>query len=503
MRKLIFTILIITLSININAQINAQITLNLSGVEKKTDTKVLLKDLSEYIDLQGNSTWDATVVKNGKPQKESFGYIRKINYSISNLSEFWKVQGVNYEVYEKLVKNGMQYGLRKELEDEALQYLEELEKKDLFFDDNYLENYLYTISYKLFPGKIQDGRPGIVNVKVVIDNTPNSYIFPNGTMIITTGLLTTINSEDELIAVMAHEVSHFVLDHTTININKANQRKKSAEFWAAFATTLAAASEVYLASKNDYYTPGALTYSTAILSTSIADAFIERLGLEYSREQEMEADKCAVELMRYLNINPLALSSVLTKIKTYCVLTGDYYALSGKGTHPAIQDRIYAIGKPTTMESKTYDKLISLVISMNAGIEFNKKHFDVCINLVNRNIAAGVAIEDDYIIKAMSNLCMYDNVEKNQESLSLIKKAKELNVVPPIYLYKQEALVNIRLKNFLDAKSSLQAYSQILNDQYKDLSNVRSSDTWSSMNIYLANELDWTKKMMFKIKDEK
>ncbi|MDP4276281.1 MAG: M48 family metallopeptidase [Bacteroidota bacterium] len=499
MRRLIFTILLISLSININAQI----TLNLTGVEKKSDTKVLVQELSEQLDANRNYVWEATVLKNGTPQKEELGYLKKINFSFSNLTEFWKVQGVKYEVYEKLVKNGMQYDLRKELEDEALQYLEELEKKNLFFNDSYLENYLYTITYKLFPGKIQDGRPGIVNLKVVIDNTPNSYIFPNGTMIITTGLLTTINSEDELIAVMAHEISHFVLDHTTININKANQRKKAAEFWAAFATTLATASEVYLASKNDYYTPGALTYSTAILSTSIADAFIERLGLEYSREQEMEADKCAVELMKYLNINPLALSSVLTKIKNYCVLTGDYYALSGKGTHPALQDRINAIGTPTIMESKTYDKLISLVISMNAGIEFNKKHFDVCINLINRNIAAGVAIEDDYILKAMSNLCMYDNVEKNQECLNLLKSAKEINVIPPIYLYKQEALVYIRLKNYLDAKNSLQTYLQMLTDQYKDLSDIKSSENWSSMNIYLTNELDWTKKMLFKIKDEK
>jgi len=499
MRRLIITLLIFALT---NGLI-AQITLNLSGVEKKSDVKVIVQELTERLDANSNYVWDATVVKNGIPQKEGFGYLKKINFSVSNLTEFWKVQGVNYEVYEKLVKNRMQYDLRKELEDEALQYLEELEKKNLFFNDSYLENYLYTITYKLFPGKIQDGRPGIVNVKVVIDNTPNSYIFPNGTMIITTGLLTTINSEDELVAVMAHEVSHFVLDHTTININKANQRKKTAEFWAGFATTLAAASEVYLASKNNYYTPGALTYSTAILSTSIADAFIKRLGLEYSREQEMDADKCAVELMKFLKINPLALSSVLLKIKNYCVLTGDYFALSGYGTHPALQDRISAIGTPPIMESTTYDKLISLVVSMNAGIEFNKKHFDVCINLINRNIAAGVAIEDDYILKAMSNLCMYDNDEKNQECLNLIKSAKEINVVPPIYLYKQEALVYIRLKNFLNAKSSLQTYSQILTDQYKDISNIRSSDTWSSMNNYLANELDWTKKMLFKIKDEK
>ena len=119
-------------------------------------------------------------------------------------------------------------------------------------------------------------------------------------MFISTGLLSTLKSEEELLGVIAHEISHFVLDHSMININKAIERRKKAEFWAAFATGVAAAAEGYSAASTGYYSGGTLTMSTAILAYSIASEVLDRLGLEYSREQESKADESAKELMKLI-----------------------------------------------------------------------------------------------------------------------------------------------------------------------------------------------------------
>jgi hypothetical protein len=328
------------------------------------------------------------------------------------------------------------------------------------------------------------------------DNLPNAFIFPNGSLIITTGLLSTINSEQELIGVLAHEISHFVLDHSTINLNKAIQRQKAAEFWAGFATVLAATSEIYTASQNQYYVPGALTYSTAILSYSIAAAFTERLGLKYSREQEMAADKCAIELMKYLKVDPTALASALSKIRDYCLINGNYYALTGDGTHPSLKQRIEAIGPPNQFNSIPYDKTISFVNSTNAIMEFNNKHFIACQKLVDRNIIAGIPTEDDFILKAMTNLCLYDNEEKNNESFDLINKAKKLNVAPTININKQEALVLIRLKRYPEAISALESYNEKLGLEYQRIEKYG----WISTMQYLEEETNWTAKMIYKVK---
>lgn len=489
------TILTLLSFIVFSMQLNAQFTLSLKGKDPKSGQTLELKEISTK-----EGFGQALILKGGELKSVGLNEIKKIDYEINNLKDFWQNQAVKNEVYENLLKYGFQYDLRRDWEEEALKYLNELEQNNLTFEDSYLENYLYSLTYKLYPGSINDGRPGILNVKLMIANAPNAFIFPNGTMILTTGLLSTINSEEELIAIMAHEVSHFVLDHSTININKAIQRQKNAEFWAAFVTGLAAATELYASSKNEHYFPGALTYSTAILSFNLASAFTERLGLKYSRDQEIAADKCAVELLKYLKIDPTALSSALAKIKDYCIVTGNYYALTGNGSHPNISERISLIGKPNSFTSSKYDKLISFVNTTNAINEFNNKHFNACQNLVNRNINAGVPTEDDYVLKAMTNLYLYDNLEKNLESLELINKAKNLNVAPMINIHKQEALVLIRLNKNTEALIALKTYSDKLDQALNDIESIKNENSWFLTKQYLEDEKTWTSKMIYKVK---
>ena len=321
----------------------------------------------------------------------------------------------------------------------------------------------------------------------------------NGTMFVTTGLLSTINSESELIAILAHEISHFVLDHNIVNINKAIQRQKRAEFWAALATTVAAIADGYIAANNEYYTPGALIMSTAILSYSIAESINERLGLKFSREQETDADKYAVELMKYIKTDPLALSSALEKIKKYCINTGNYLALSGEGTHPALDDRISKIGAPIKFEDKNYDVYVSLVNSSNAILEFNKHHFSDCYNLVSRNVNAKVGTEDDYLLMALVNINTYDTEEKNLESLEYIVKAKSLKVCPSINLSKVESIINLRLKKKNEALISLSKYRETLEKEASKLDKILNNNEWSATNNFLSTEMDWTLKMINKV----
>jgi Zn-dependent protease with chaperone function len=492
MKKNLFILLLIIICI----KSNAQFTLDLKRSNSSGENEIMLREITS-----DNGIPKAVFLVNGKERQEcNPDQLKKMKFEIRNLKDFWQNQAVFGGVYESLLSYGTQYDLRKELENDALGYLKELGQNKLFFNDSYLENYLYSIVYKIYPGSINDGRPGILNVKIMVDNNPNSFIFPNGTMVITTGLLSTINSEEELIAVMAHEISHFVLDHSIFNINKTIQRQKNAEFWAAFATGLAAAADIYTSSKNEYYVPGRLTYNIAILSNQIASSFSQRLGLKYSREQEYAADQCGVQLIKFLKIDSTALSSALSKIGVYCIKTGNFIAISGEGTHPSIQNRIRTMGKPNQFNSPSYDKMISFVISNNAIIEFNESHFNICNILIDRNIKAGVPCEDDLVLKAMTNLCLYDNIEKNNENLELIKRAKNLNVLPSINIFKQEALILIRLKKFSEALVSLQTYEDKLSEESIKIDKIRNESLWTSTMQYIDNEVNWTKKMKDKVK---
>ena len=50
-------------------------------------------------------------------------------------------------------------------------------------------------------------------------NDENVYMYSNGTMVIHTGLLSALHTEDELVAILSHEIAHFVLDHSVQNVN--------------------------------------------------------------------------------------------------------------------------------------------------------------------------------------------------------------------------------------------------------------------------------------------
>jgi beta-barrel assembly-enhancing protease len=325
-----------------------------------------------------------------------------------------------------------------------------------------------------------------LTIRVLINNEPNAFCLPNGSILITTGLLSVLRSEEELLAVLAHEVAHFELDHQILNINKANERQKRAEFWAGFATTLAAAADVYVSVKNDQYIPGTVTLATSALSSEIASYVIDRLGIKYSYKQEIEADDAAAQVMKYLDMNPKTLSSALLRIKNYCIQTRNFYALSGSGTHPTLDKRIARIGDvdPESFNNVKYERIISFVNSNNSIMEFDNGNINAAVELCDRNISAGVPTEMDYLIKAMAIRLLNDTPEKNQEALDLIDKAKTLNITPFSYLFKQEGITLLRLgKN----KEAVEAFNRYLNELLQE-----------NRTEYIDNEVLWTRKMIAK-----
>ncbi len=481
----------------------AQMTFDLQGkVNKKISS-----DLPEGAEVKllkiypaiGAEAAKAIIFANGNEEAISLRNVQNISFNPANMKEFWQDLALRQGVYENIAKEGLQYTLRNDLEEDALEFVDYVEGGYLGFNDSYLESYLHALIYRIYPLKLEDGRPGILNVRVIRDFTPNAFILPNGSLFISTGLLSTINSEQELIGVLAHEVAHFVLDHAVININEAIQRQKRAEFWAAFATAAAAAVDVYTSANGTNQAPGALTLGTAILSFSIAESIRERMGLKFSREQELEADEAAVELMKYIRVDPLALASALNKIETYSILSGNYLALTGTGTHPAIEARVKKIGDPPTFSSREYDKKISFVNTFNASAEFRKKHYYSVANLLQRNIDADLATEEDYVLLAMTKMSMYDSDIRNREALNLIRKAKELNIYPTLNMYKQEAIVLIRLAQFDKAKESLNKYLEILNAEKGNLNAIRNDRQFTNLNQFLAEEYEWTVKMINKV----
>lgn len=140
------------------------------------------------------------------------------------------------------------------------------------------------------------GRPKIeYKVKVIDDDDVNAFTLPNGNIYFYTGLLEILGSDDEIAAVMAHEIGHNAEMHAL-----RGSAKSSRASLIGMAAILAA-----LAGGGQGGTDVAL-FSQYLLTGIISG---------YSIDFEKEADASAVDTMIKSGYNPSALATVMQRFE--------------------------------------------------------------------------------------------------------------------------------------------------------------------------------------------
>ncbi len=414
------------------------------------------------------------------------------DFKIKTIQDLWDSKIITKVLYN-LRDKGIQNSLRAEMESDALEYINKLNNYNLVLNDPFLEYYLYSLVTKLVPDNIVDARPGNVNIVIVQDPSMNAGMFPNGTMVINTGLLARIHSEDELVAIMAHEIAHFLLDHSIINVNKAAYREARAEFWGAVLTGITAGVEAYVASNNSYYIPGGATIAVAKASGAIASAVNERLGMKYNHKQEFEADEVAVELLRLSGYNPNALASVFSRIVDVQrqERSSDYYFDSYD--HPSLKKRIKKIGIPTLMPiDPKFEKYVSFAVTSAARMKFEDRRFKQALAMFTQNVVNGVATSDDYLLRANCLLALYNSPDKNKEVMEMVAKAKEIDP-NNINVYKTEILGNLRMENKGLVVVQLREYIDVLTEMI-------TQSKWKEVVSFAQSEKTWANNMLSKLR---
>lgn len=382
------------------------------------------------------------------------------------------------------------YELRSDIEADANEYIGRLSRYNLVFEDPYLESYLYSVVSKILPNKRADGFPYDINIVIVKDPSINAAVFPNGTMIVNTGLLAATHTEDELVAVLAHEIGHFVSNHTLVNIRKMEKAKSRAEFWAGLGTVLAAATEVAAASTGYYYSDGSFTANSAILSYSIASSILKRIGMDYSKEQEEEADHLAVDVLKYLGYDENAAATVFQRMADIYTEEGNWAAYYLAGDHPSLEERIKYCGKPNYKVDTDYEKMVSFAVTSAAITKFNQGRFTQAMKLVDQNIKNKVGTDDDYLIKALCLLNLYSDNAHNKEASSMILKAKSINSGNTNIL-RTEIIASLRNNDLNGASTAIEKYIARINESLGEVKNESR---------FLLEELDWARKMAVKVR---
>lgn len=170
------------------------------------------------------------------------------------------------------------------------------------------------------------------HVAVLDTDMINAFATPGGHIIITRGLLNCTNTEDDLAAVIAHEVSHIQLDHSV----KAIQTSYSSQLAAQMVGDIA----IHAMKKSDNFGVRFLAKNASSAISDVVDSMVNTVITSgYSKETEFEADANAVQLMVNTGYSPDGMVEMLNLIKAN---SNDNSLGFGK-THPSPEMRLMKV----------------------------------------------------------------------------------------------------------------------------------------------------------------
>ncbi len=184
--------------------------------------------------------------------------------------------------------------------------------------------------------------PGQVNIYMINNPRMNAFVAGGNNIFIHTGLLRRLKTQDQLQAVIAHELGHIVGGH----IARRNEKLRAGRGPVAIGLLLAAAA---IASGNS---------EAGVTAGLIGNQIAQRDFLAHSRAEESAADQASLRYMAAAGAQPEAVLEVMRLFRGQDALSGRYvdpYAV----THPLwgqriryLQDRVASApkGKPPSAQ---------------------------------------------------------------------------------------------------------------------------------------------------------
>ncbi len=193
------------------------------------------------------------------------------------------------------------------------------------YSDEAANRYLNTLGQTLAQASDRPDTFGGYHFILLDSPEINAFAAPGGLILVTRGMVRLCKSEDELAAVLAHEIGHIQGQHGLKSI-------KTSRLTSAFSIL------AMEAAKN--YTPSQLGQLTEAFEGSITDITSTLMNNGYSRELEADADRAAANILRRVGYDPGALQTMLAEMQKQMKPGGAGFAK----THPQPADRIRQLG---------------------------------------------------------------------------------------------------------------------------------------------------------------
>ena len=189
-----------------------------------------------------------------------------------------------------------------------------------YYDDPVILEYLTRLGEGLGSASPEPGRR--FEFFVVRDGTLNAFALPGGFVGVHTGLISATRNESELAGVLGHELGHVTQNHIARMVDSQKN--------ASMVSLLALAVAILAARSNSDITQAALATS---------QAYSVQHQLDFTRENEREADRVGLQTMVAAGYSPQGMASFFERMQAQGRLY-DNNAPAYLRTHPLTYERI-------------------------------------------------------------------------------------------------------------------------------------------------------------------
>ena len=182
--------------------------------------------------------------------------------------------------------------------------LHELRSYGYVLDDALLDEYINALGYKLVSNSDRPDLP--FTFFVVRDSEINAFAVPGGYIAANAGLIVNMSREDELAAVLAHEISHITQQHLLRAYE--DMKKMSIPVMLAMLGVLIASSH----SHDD-------TGEAAIMTGT---SLMQQRQINFTRHDEAEADRVGIQTMARAGYDPMAMADTFATLQRVMRVNG-------------------------------------------------------------------------------------------------------------------------------------------------------------------------------------
>ncbi|KQM22651.1 peptidase M48 [Chryseobacterium sp. Leaf201] len=277
------------------------------------------------------------------------------------------------------------------------EFAKEFEKK--VKDKDFVFNSVFDVKVKSLIERLRKNNPQIPqNLKILIakDNTPNAYCFADGTFVINMGLFNWLNNDDQLAAVISHELGHKVAEHTAKTfLSMIDQDQTDRMVVQNIKSTRENRNQrAFDVLKNRIYRKGA-----------------------ENRKQEMQADSLGYSVFKNSDFTKTEFINTLKRLE-------DFDTISPRKLNVETYKKYFNLPKQEFKEKWLQKEDFSL---------YNYNHFREKLNKDSLKSHPEIVLRINYLKKVFPELKAESADEKATASYTVLEKTAEMEMLPNFY----------------------------------------------------------------------